>query len=438
MTVMLTDVDGRTYTKELKLDDDTATIYLPRNRRYTVNVTAKLKGAVAKKVSFAEQEILLGEESQNPEDQKAAEDVVEKINAIGDTAGTIDSDMKQKIEEARAAYEELTDSQKLQVSNEEMKMLAEAEDALDRQEAAEVKEQIDRLENISKEEITKEKAEEIRAISKAYQALTEKQMSLIPIEVREQLTAAVEALNRKEAEDKQAADQEAANAVIFKIQAIGTVANTSECKQKIDAARAAYNALTNDQKNLVSANITKLLTDAETKYQALSKQTEIVIGNTYEDKNYLYRITSDSTAEAAGLKADTEKTINIPDVVSFGGKTYRVTSIQASVFSKKQATSVIIGKNVEVIGKNAFAGCKKLKKVTIKSTALTEIGSKAFNGCKALKNITIKSKVLKKAGKNCFKGIHKKAVIKVPSSKYKDYAKRLAKKGQSGTVKIKK
>ncbi len=440
MTVVLTDVDGRTYTKELGLDDDTATIYLPRNRRYTVNVTAKLKGAVAKKVSFAEQEILLGEESQNPEDQKAAEDVVEKINAIGDTTGTIDSDMKEKIETARAAYEKLTDSQKLQVSNEVMKLLTEAEDALDRQEAAEIKEQIDRLENISKEEITEEKAEEIRAISEAYQALTEKQLSLIPIEVREQLTAAVEALNQKEAEDKQAADQEAANAVISKIRAIGTVANTSECKQKIDAARAAYNALTNDQKKLVSANITKLLTDAEAKYQDLSKQTEdkFVIGNTYEDKNYLYRITSDSTAEAAGLKADTEKTINIPDVVSFGGKTYRVTSIQASVFSKKQATSVIIGKNVEVIGKNAFAGCKKLKKVTIKSTALTEIGSKAFNGCKVLKNITIKSKVLKKAGKNCFKGIHKKAVIKVPSSKYKDYAKRLAKKGQSKTVKIKK
>ena len=507
MTVVLTDADGRTYTKELGLADDTETIYLPQNRRYTVNVTAKLKGAAAKKVSFAEQEILLGEESQNPEDQEAAEDVIEKINAIKIT-GKIDPATKQKIEEARAAYEELTPSQKLQVSNEMVKLLAEAEDALDRQEADEVKGQIDQLGNISKEEITEEKAEEIRGASAAYKALTEKQKSLISIEVREQLIAAEnaliqkeeeeadqqaadkvatqiqeigditgnidsamkqkieraleaynalsekqrnlistevkeqliaaeEALNQKKEEEKKEADQKAADAVISKIRAIGTVANTSECKQKIDEARAAYNALTNDQRKLVSANVTKLLTDAETKYQELSKQT-VVVGNTYEDKNYLYRITSDSTAEAAGLKADTEKTINIPDVVSFGGKTYRVTSIQASVFSKKQATGVVIGKNVEIIGKNAFAGCKKLKKVTIKSTALTEIGSKAFSKCKSLKNITIKSKVLKKAGKNCFKGIHKKAVIKVPSSKYKDYAKRLAKKGQSGTVKIKK
>lgn len=443
LTVVLTDVDGRTYTKELGLDDDTATIYLPQNRRYTVNVTAKLTGSAAKRVIFAEQEILLGEESQNPEDQKAAEDVAEKINAIGDTTGKIDSDLKQKIEEARAAYDKLTDSQKLHVLNEMMKLLAEAEDAVDQQEAAEVKGQIDQLDNISKEEITEEKAKEIKAASAAYQALTERQKSLIPIEAREQLTAAAEALNQKEEEDKQAADQKAADEVISKIQAIGTVVNTSECKQKIEAARTAYNALTDDQKKLISDNITQLLTEAETKYQALLKQTgdkqeKIVIGNTYEDKNYLYRITSDSTAEASGLKADTEKTINIPDVVSFGGKTYRVTSIQASAFSKKQATSVIIGKNVEVIGKSAFANCKKLKKVTIKSTALKEIGAKAFSGCKALKTITIKSKVLKKAGKNCFKGIHSKAVIKVPANKVKDYTKTLAKKGQSKTVKIKK
>ena len=199
--------------------------------------------------------------------------------------------------------------------------------------------------------------------------------------------------------------------------------------------------MTDEQKQLVPENIEKLLTDAEALYIKLintKPEQKFEIGKTYEDKNYLYRITGDSTAEAAGIKADTEKTITIPDTVSFGGKTYQVTSIQDSVFSKKTAASAVIGKNVEIIGKNAFAGCKKLKKVTIKSTRLKEIGSKAFSNCKALKNITIKSKVLKKAGKNCLKGIHKKAVIKVPSSKYKDYVKRLAKKGQSKTVKIKK
>ena len=93
---------------------------------------------------------------------------------------------------------------------------------------------------------------------------------------------------------------------------------------------------------------------------------------------------------------------------------------------------------METVGNNAFAGCPKLKKVTVRGNKLKKIGSRVFYQCKALKSITIKSKVLKKAGKNTFKGIHKKAVIRVPKAKYKAYTKLLAKKGQSKTVKIRK
>ncbi len=99
--------------------------------------------------------------------------------------------------------------------------------------------------------------------------------------------------------------------------------------------------------------------------------------------------------------------------------------------------SVTIKKNVTVIGKNAFAGCAKLKKVTVQGNKLKQIGSKAFYNCKKLKTITIKSKALKRVDKNAFKGINKKAVIKVPAAKLKAYKKLLAKKGQSKTVKIK-
>ena len=104
----------------------------------------------------------------------------------------------------------------------------------------------------------------------------------------------------------------------------------------------------------------------------------------------------------------------------------------------KRQTGASISKNVQSIGKNAFAGCTKLKKVTTKGNKLKKIGSKAFFQCRNLKSLTIKSKVLKSVGKNAFKGIHRKAVIKVPASKYKVYVKKLAKKGQSKTVKIKK
>lgn len=55
--------------------------------------------------------------------------------------------------------------------------------------------------------------------------------------------------------------------VSAKIDAIGKVEYTPECKALIDAARNAYDALTDDQKALVDNY--KTLTDAEAKYAEL-------------------------------------------------------------------------------------------------------------------------------------------------------------------------
>ena len=128
----------------------------------------------------------------------------------------------------------------------------------------------------------------------------------------------------------------------------------------------------------------------------------------------------------------------IPGSVQIGKERYKVVSVgDFACKNNKKATSAVIGKNVESIGKNAFAGCAKLKKATIKSTKLKKIGSKAFYNCKVLSFIQIKSKVLKSVGANALKGIHKKAVIRVPSVSLKTYKKKLAKKGQKKTVSVK-
>ncbi len=161
----------------------------------------------------------------------------------------------------------------------------------------------------------------------------------------------------------------------------------------------------------------------------------------YSYEGLAYRVTSltAATVEVAVQKNNTLTKIVVPDTIILNKKPYKVTSVAASAFKNfKNATAATIGKNVETIGDSAFAGCVKLKKITMKSTALKSIGKKAFQKCKALKTITIKSKSLKTVGKNAFKGIHKKAVIKVPSAKYKNYVKILSKKGQAKTVKIKK
>lgn len=123
--------------------------------------------------------------------------------------------------------------------------------------------------------------------------------------------------------------------------------------------------------------------------------------------------TEKRTVEVVGAWNKKLTKIRVDGSVTLGGKTYQVTSIAASAFkNNKKVRAAIIGKNVKVIGNQAFFNCKKLK------------------------NLTIKSKVLKKAGANALKKIDHKAVIKVPAAKKEAYKKILAKKGQSRTVTI--
>lgn len=67
-------------------------------------------------------------------------------------------------------------------------------------------------------------------------------------------------------------NQEAAAAVTTKIGAIGTVSYTAESKAKIDEARSAYDALTSEQKELVTNYST--LTTAESTYSTLKAAAE--------------------------------------------------------------------------------------------------------------------------------------------------------------------
>ena len=67
-------------------------------------------------------------------------------------------------------------------------------------------------------------------------------------------------------------NQSRANAVIAKIDAIGKVEYTDACKNKIDAASKAYEALTDDQKALVT-NL-DILTTAKQTYETLKAAAE--------------------------------------------------------------------------------------------------------------------------------------------------------------------
>lgn len=153
----------------------------------------------------------------------------------------------------------------------------------------------------------------------------------------------------------------------------------------------------------------------------------------------IYRITSKNTTEYVKPKKRTRKGA-IPNSIKAEGKTYQVTSIAANAFKgNKKLRTVVIGRNVETIGRRAFYKCTSLKQIKIpKKTA--RIGKQAFYGCRNLKTITLQTKKLKasKIGSGAWKGISKKAVVKVPGAKLKKYKKILRAKGLPKTAVMKK
>ncbi len=113
------------------------------------------------------------------------------------------------------------------------------------------------------------------------------------------------------AQYNQALNQKTVDDVIAKINAIGEVAYTTECKAKIDVARNAYNALTDEQKALVSNYAT--LEAAEARYAYLTP-VEITPNedpknagtyySTYYDSNRLLMLPENVEAYVAYVQGD--------------------------------------------------------------------------------------------------------------------------------------
>lgn len=173
-------------------------------------------------------------------DRAAAAAVDNLIDAIGEV--TLKS--KQAIETARAAYDNLTPTQKTYVTK--LDTLTAAETAykalVDRKAADDV---IEKINEIGK--VTLESKTAIEAARAAYNALTNDQKLLV--ENYDVLTAAEAELARLEAEAKDKADREAAAQVDEMIERLFPVTRYSG--PAIRMARAAYEALTEDQKALV-------------------------------------------------------------------------------------------------------------------------------------------------------------------------------------------
>ena len=237
----------------------------------------------------------------------AADGVEKLIDAIG----TVTLDSEEAIKAARDAYDALTEEQQAQVGN--YQTLLDAEAKLTDLKAADAAEKL--IDAIGT--VTLDSEEAIKAARGAYDALTEEQKELVG---NYQTLLAAEA---------KLADLQAVDAVEKLIDAIGTV--TLDSEEAIKAARDAYDALTEEQKELVG-NYQTLL-DAEAKladlqaadaveklidaigtvtldseeaikaardaYDALTEEQQAQVGN--------YQTLLDAEAKLAQLKKDAEK-----------------------------------------------------------------------------------------------------------------------------------
>ena len=164
------------------------------------------------------------------------------------------------------------------------------------------------------------------------------------------------------------ADKAAADAAIAKINAIGKV--TAKSGDAIAKARDAYNALTDDQKKLVSADVLAKLTSAESAY------TKAVADEKAAQKKAASTINK-ATVKAADIKKA----------------------------SDLGATTVTLGAKVKKIAKNAFKGTK-ITTVVVKTTKLKKSTVK-----NAFKNSKVKTVKVPKAKKKAYKKIFTKKVV---------------------------
>lgn len=105
------------------------------------------------------------------------------------------------------------------------------------------------------------------------------------------------------------------------------------------------------------------------------KGDQITIGN------FVYKISSitDRRVRVMSLVDESVTNVSVPNTVSFDGRTYSVTCINANAFrGNRYVKKITLGTNIRSIEHYAFYNCPKLAKVVINSRNLVNISNYAF------------------------------------------------------------
>lgn len=131
-------------------------------------------------------------------------------------------------------------------------------------------------------------------------------------------------------------------------------------------------------------------------------------GSSYYVNNIRYKIVSTTadnlTVSIIGYKKSAKK-ITIPSAVTIDGVSFDVVTIANSAFKNctQLKGTLKLGNKITTIGKQAFCGCTKIKKLII-GEKVYSIGAKSFYNCSGLSQVNLCSaSKLSKVGKAAFK-----------------------------------
>lgn len=128
--------------------------------------------------------------------------------------------------------------------------------------------------------------------------------------------------------------------------------------------------------------------ETETKYK---KGDMVTLGN------IIYKISSynEKRVRVMGLVNEKVTKVTVPNSVTFGGRKYTVTCINANAFrNNKYITKITLGVFMRSIEHYAFYNCTKLKTVLIKSKSLVNVSNYAFKKTKSSMKVLVPAKSL--------------------------------------------
>lgn len=382
------------------------------------------------------------------------------VNAVNELIKALGADYtaknKELLKEIDQKYAALSFADRAGVSGylAAKKTFAAAEAGANNKAASDVKELINA---IGKVELAENSKALIDAARKAYDALTEDQKKLILAEELKVLTDAEEAYDaldaaaKADAEKKAKEDAAKADAVKKAIAAIGKVDASEDSKAKVEAARKAYAALTEDQKKLVEASQLKLLTEAEAAYQQAVEESKKTTEETKPEDvtKYVAKFSAKSTSiqkrkSSTNLAKDIAITAG-DKIVKWETSNKKVVTVtnKGKITGKKVGTATITvttdkGAKASI---TVYVKAKKVatKKVTVKNAKTDRVVKKAT--LKKGKKLTLKvvtnpittpDKVTFKSSKKSVATVTNKGVIK---AKKKGKATIIVKSGKK-TVKV--